>query len=85
MQILIVSKQVAQPSKIYTLQLFNYVCRSATSVQQQRRGILAALALATVSLPKAANAGFGWDGTSSAQGSCALGDEGDECRRQSLL
>ncbi|CAK0784694.1 hypothetical protein CVIRNUC_007898 [Coccomyxa viridis] len=29
--------------------------------------------------------GFGWDGTSVAQGSCALGDEGDECRRETLL
>jgi hypothetical protein len=60
-------------------------CRPATTMQQQRRGFLAAMALATVSLPRAAIAGFGWDGTSSAQGSCALGDEGDECRRQSLL
>ena len=88
--------------------------------QQGRRGLLAALALATVTLPEAANAGvqefnphstpiefhhsslifnltldaheccdgdagFGWDGTSVAQGSCALGDEGDECRRETLL
>ena len=96
------------------------LCRIPAVPQQGRRGLLAALALATVTLPKAAiagvqdcrpqsmpiefhhsalifhvtlnahkkcavDAGFGWDGTSVAQGSCALGDEGDECRRETLL
>lgn len=31
-----------------------------------------------------ASAGFGWDGSSSAIGSCALGEEGDDCRIQTL-
>ena len=31
------------------------------------------------------NAGFGWDGESAALGSCALGEAGDECRRNVLL
>ena len=30
-------------------------------------------------------AGFGWDGNSAAQGSCALGEDGADCRRQLLL
>ena len=29
--------------------------------------------------------GFGWDGESAALGSCALGEAGDECRRNVLL
>jgi hypothetical protein len=32
-----------------------------------------------------AKAGFGWDGSSAAIGSCAIGDDGADCRRQALL
>lgn len=52
---------------------------------QGRRAVLGALA-AVITIPaKQASAGFGWDGSSAALGSCAIGDEGADCRRQQLL
>lgn len=50
--------------------------------QARRRVLLGAAAL--VALP-ACEARAAWDGSSAAIGSCPLGDEGDECRRQTLM
>ena len=50
-----------------------------------RRAILSSIALYSASPVLQASAGFGWDGSSAALGSCALGDEGADCRRQQLL
>ena len=50
-----------------------------------RRAILSTIALCFTVPVLEARAGFGWDGSSAALGSCALGDEGADCRRQQLL
>ena len=50
--------------------------------QARRRVLLGAAAL--VALP-ACEARAAWDGSSAAIGSCPLGDDGDECRRQTLM
>ncbi|KAK9806731.1 hypothetical protein WJX72_000866 [[Myrmecia] bisecta] len=60
--------------------------REAAALDSQRRGVLLGLGSALLLLPaQQASAGFGWDGSSSAIGSCALGEAGDECRKAVLL
>lgn len=55
-----------------------------SSLSSPRRAALAALA-ATLLAARPASAAIGvWDGKSSALGSCAVGDAGDECRRATL-
>lgn len=63
------------------------VCQipEAVSSQVPRRALLISLA-ATWFLPAQQAKGFaGWDGESAALGSCALGEAGDDCRRNVLL
>lgn len=50
---------------------------------QARRGVLLG-AVAFVALP-VWESRAAWDGASAATGSCPLGDEGDDCRRQTLM
>lgn len=54
--------------------------------QSRRQSLAAGIAGLAALVSGQAQARYGdWDGTSAAIGSCAIGEDGDECRRQALL